>query len=67
MKTWNSSATSLDICKKSKFFLKILCTWVFINMVKKEGEIAKQSSLIGLTDSSKVTQKSAAVGHRGCG
>ena len=36
-------------------------------MVKKEGEITEQSSLIGLTDSSKVTQKSAAVGHGGRG
>jgi hypothetical protein len=36
-------------------------------VVEEKGEIAKQSSLIGLTDSSKVTQKPAAVGDRGRG
>lgn len=36
-------------------------------MAKEHCEVAKESSLIGLTDSSKVTQKPAAVSHRGWG
>ena len=43
------------------------CTWVLVNMVKKHCEITEQSSLISLTDSSKVTQKLAAVSYRGWG